>query len=572
MRHLIAILVCGALLLHAAIDTARQINIDARARARAKAYAAYAAGVYLEDHPDAPESTPEAIMEKYLQAMAGVDNPLMAFQRAMALLGDGGKEEKPVDGEDEEEDAADGDAPAGAVLDKEIYYPRMRQILDARPDTPYCRICLAILAMETNDAARGTSLLLNCLAEEGGHRGLAYALLGDAYMKVGDEEALRQLLRRIEGEEDLMSDYLLRLMRLRGHLRLGEREAAAEQAAAVVADETTYTHTGILSDLYDDLRKLDFPEMTDTFLEGFLLTWGDRLDDNEVERIMILRLRMAVKDGNAFLFERVVDMALEMEGLSAKFWGNCKGAASAALEAGGWGKPAGRVYANAIVRLLEMQRRMQPDKMDQLDGLRLGVYIRAGRIDEAAETALGMPLVGMDEEEQYRAALLLNQAKRSAEALSFFERLETAWSKRPPEEVERFYVLFSLSADQSGDLERSLQIMERGLKAVPESATLANALGYTLADHGRDLPRAQALVEAALKRDPKNAAYLDSIAWVHFRQGRLREAFDAIQATLAVLEEEEWDSPETDEIYGHLAAILEAMGHPVAAACWRPAE
>ena len=547
MRHLIAILICGALLLHAAIDAARPVELDEAGRARAAAYAAYAAGIYLEDRPEAPENTQAAALEKFLQAMAGVDNPLMAFQRAMSLLED-----------------TDG------TLDKAAYFRRMRQILEARPETAYQRICLAILALEAGEGDRGVALLSDCLEDPGEHRGLVFTLLGHHYMKTDNLAALRGLLNRLEGEPELAEGHLVRIMRMQAHLRLKEREKAAELAAAIVDDEDTYSRVGILSELFDDLVKLGYVEMTDAFLEQFLLDWGDRLDAAEVERMMGFRLLGAVKDSNPFLFERIIDMALEMEGLSAKFWGKCKGAAFAALEDSGWGNPVGRVYANAIVRLLERERRLRPDKMEQQDGLRWGVYIQAGRIDEAVDGILDIPLISMDTDSLHRMAMLLCQAGRPAEALPFFERVEQAWLSRKPQEVERFFVQFSLAADKAGDMERSLQIMERGLKACPESATLANALGYTLADLNRDLPRAQALVEDALKREPQSSAYLDSLAWAHFRQGRLHEAFDAMQAALAALEEDEWDDPGADELFEHLAQILSAMGHPAAAACWRP--
>ena len=548
MRHLIAILFCGvAFLLHAAVDATRPIELDEAASARAAAYAAYAAGIYLEDHLDTPDSNPEAAMEKYLQAMAGVDDPLMVFRRAAALLDD-----------------------ADNQLEKAAYYPRMRQILEGRAPSAHQRICLAIISLESNEIDDGIALLEAALAEPGGHRSLAYSLLGQCLMDQEDLEGLRALLRRLEGEPDLAQDHLLHIMRMKAFLRLEDKAAAAEAAAAVVLDPKTYEQAGILSELFDDLVKLGYVEMTDAFLERFLLSWSDKLEDEEVERMMRMRLREIHKDGNPYLFERFVDMALDMEGLSDKFWDQCLAAMIEGAREHGETTPDGHVYCQTIVRYFEERQRLEPQERNQKAKMICSLFADMERFNEAAEAALRIPLVGMDAKDQYRAALLLSQVGRDAEALPFFERLEGDWADgKSVAEVEQFYSLYSLAAETAGDLERAIRMLERGLERCPHSARLSNALGYTLANHNRDLERARALVEEALEKEPDSAAYLDSLAWVHFRQGRLPEAFRVIQAALAQLAQKEWEAPESDEIFDHLDQILSAMGHP-AAACLGP--
>jgi Tfp pilus assembly protein PilF len=54
------------------------------------------------------------------------------------------------------------------------------------------------------------------------------------------------------------------------------------------------------------------------------------------------------------------------------------------------------------------------------------------------------------------------------------------------------------------------------------------------AEADMDLARAEQLVHKSLSGSPENADFLDSLAWVLFRQGRLRTAARAIEEALDI--------------------------------------
>ena len=84
-----------------------------------------------------------------------------------------------------------------------------------------------------------------------------------------------------------------------------------------------------------------------------------------------------------------------------------------------------------------------------------------------------------------------------------------------------------------------------------------NALGYTLADRNRQLEEAAALVSAAFVQMPDSAAVLDSMGWVAFRQGRLKEALGYLERAR--------DLGEDVEIDLHLGEVQWAIGDQAAA-------
>ncbi len=62
------------------------------------------------------------------------------------------------------------------------------------------------------------------------------------------------------------------------------------------------------------------------------------------------------------------------------------------------------------------------------------------------------------------------------------------------------------------------------LESDPGDANVSNYLGYLWADRNIRLEEALELISLAVEMDPENPAYLDSLGWVHFRLGALREA------------------------------------------------
>jgi tetratricopeptide (TPR) repeat protein len=91
--------------------------------------------------------------------------------------------------------------------------------------------------------------------------------------------------------------------------------------------------------------------------------------------------------------------------------------------------------------------------------------------------------------------------------------------QHPSIEYDRAVIL-----EQAGHVHESVEALEHMLADRPEDPTLLNALGYTLADHTLELPHAEALIRRALTAMPDNPAALDSLGWVHFREGDARGA------------------------------------------------
>jgi tetratricopeptide (TPR) repeat protein len=174
-----------------------------------------------------------------------------------------------------------------------------------------------------------------------------------------------------------------------------------------------------------------------------------------------------------------------------------------------------------------------------------------GRVDEAIRMIDAAHAA--DQDEQLIGVLtltnILRQAQRYDQAI---ERLKKADSEIR-DSVEIKYELGML-------LERQNDIhgMERYLRQVidldPSYAHAYNALGYSLADRGQRLDEAYELISRAHQILPDDPYIMDSLGWVRYRQGDLKQARSYLEQAFKI-------RPES-EIAAHLGEVLWKLDEP----------
>jgi tetratricopeptide (TPR) repeat protein len=120
-----------------------------------------------------------------------------------------------------------------------------------------------------------------------------------------------------------------------------------------------------------------------------------------------------------------------------------------------------------------------------------------------------------------------NLLAEHGEADTALELLGSALERHPNHpalEYDRAVLL-----EKGGSVKEAVAALEKLLDDRAEDPTLLNALGYTLADHDLELQRAEQLIRRALETMPDNPAVLDSLGWVRFKRGDLREALSTLE-------------------------------------------
>ncbi|MEH6587714.1 MAG: tetratricopeptide repeat protein [Halioglobus sp.] len=128
-----------------------------------------------------------------------------------------------------------------------------------------------------------------------------------------------------------------------------------------------------------------------------------------------------------------------------------------------------------------------------------------------------------------------------------------------------------------GQQQSDLALMEADLRAIlsrdPNNATALNALGYTLADQTDRVDEAYALISRALALDPEEPAILDSMGWVLFRKGEMEQSISYLTQAYAAFPDAEvaahlgevlWANGDTDKARQiWQGALFKAPNHPV---------
>jgi tetratricopeptide (TPR) repeat protein len=115
-----------------------------------------------------------------------------------------------------------------------------------------------------------------------------------------------------------------------------------------------------------------------------------------------------------------------------------------------------------------------------------------------------------------------------------------------------FYFELGTVWERKGDHEQAEKYFEKCLVLAPNFAEAQNYLGYMWADRGEKLDRARELIERALKAEPESPAFLDSMGWVLFK---LQQPKQALPFLLDAVKREE-----DATVYDHLGDVYLALG------------
>jgi tetratricopeptide (TPR) repeat protein len=135
------------------------------------------------------------------------------------------------------------------------------------------------------------------------------------------------------------------------------------------------------------------------------------------------------------------------------------------------------------------------------------------------------------------------------------------------------------AAKQHAKAEEQLRMI---LEADPNDATANNDLGYIMADQGKNLEESEKLIRKAIELDREekktstevrsegegdNAAYLDSLGWVLFRRGQLKEAREWLEKASALP-----GGSDDPVVWDHLGDVCARQKEPARArAAWEKA-
>lgn len=156
--------------------------------------------------------------------------------------------------------------------------------------------------------------------------------------------------------------------------------------------------------------------------------------------------------------------------------------------------------------------------------------------------------------QEYLSGLAHDRQKNYAAAVNYFTTAEVIAQATDTNRLSSgFYFQVGAAFERKGDHAQAAKYFEKCLALAPDFPEALNYLGYMWAEQGEHLDQARAMIERALKAEPQSAAYLDSMGWVLYKLKQPKEALDYILKAVAVSEE-----PDAT-LYDHLGDIYAAL-------------
>ncbi len=157
------------------------------------------------------------------------------------------------------------------------------------------------------------------------------------------------------------------------------------------------------------------------------------------------------------------------------------------------------------------------------------------------------------QDNQQRIQIILTDAQLLRDAGHYqeaFDLLGRALQKNP--DYPDLLYDYAMAAEKLNRLDVLEENLRKLIQLKPDYAHAYNALGYTLADRTDRLGEAEQYIEQALKLAPEDPFIIDSMGWVQYRLGNLKEGTAYLRRAYA-------DRPDP-EIAAHLGEVLWVQG------------
>ena len=149
------------------------------------------------------------------------------------------------------------------------------------------------------------------------------------------------------------------------------------------------------------------------------------------------------------------------------------------------------------------------------------IFERQKNLDKSVKLIKGLIAETPDQRERLYGILstLYENAKEYGNSIDALKTLLK-------DDDKNIYYLFRIGVlyDKLGDVDKSLEKMHKVLFYDPENANALNYIGYTYADQGIKLNLAEDYINKALKLKPGDGYITDSLGWLYFKKGKLKEA------------------------------------------------
>ena len=183
------------------------------------------------------------------------------------------------------------------------------------------------------------------------------------------------------------------------------------------------------------------------------------------------------------------------------------------------------------------------------------IHEQAGRLDESLAEIERLRAIRPDRQLDYHAAALRIELGDFGGGVALLEGLLDG----SDEDRDVLYQL-GVQYGVAGDVDRSIEMMQRVLALDPDNANALNYIGYSWAERGENLEEAERLIRRAIELSPGDGYITDSLGWVYYKMAEQLFADSRKEEALRILEQAQEQLVQAAELTGGDAVISEHLG------------
>jgi tetratricopeptide (TPR) repeat protein len=179
-------------------------------------------------------------------------------------------------------------------------------------------------------------------------------------------------------------------------------------------------------------------------------------------------------------------------------------------------------------------------------------------LTEARQRFPGVP------EFSYFLGIAQREAKHPQQAvITFEEALNEAQLSNDEVLNARFYFDYGAAADQAGLYDKAADLFRKSISLDPaNSADAYNYVAFMWAEHNLHLDEAEDMIARALQFDPNNGAYLDTLGWIHYRNGKFDDALkELLRAAQNLTRPDPVVLEHIGDVYSKLSRVSQALDY-----------
>jgi tetratricopeptide (TPR) repeat protein len=217
---------------------------------------------------------------------------------------------------------------------------------------------------------------------------------------------------------------------------------------------------------------------------------------------------------------------------------------------------------------------LEPNE-SQIQALLAELLGDTGKVDQALDI---LRKASQKEPENPRYSFMLGgmlaKFGRNDEAIKVFQELLNRFEGN--DEIAKLaHSNLSIVYVNQGDYPKGEAELEVLYEKIPDDPGINNDLGYLYAEQGKNLEKAESMIRKAVQEDSERPAYLDSLGWVLFKRGKVKEALEPLQKAVELqkAEEKKGEAPPDATIREHLGDVyLRLQEFDKARNIWEEAE